>query len=220
MTKRTAFVVGATGFVGQYLVQELLSDEAYEQVITFTRRKMTLSHPKLTQQIASFEELSAAHFTGVDDVFCCLGTTIQKAGSKEAFRQVDYEYPVKVATFAKEAGVRHFLIISAMWASPTSRSFYTKTKGEMEASLTALQLPRLSIVRPSLLTGARTELRVGEKVSEGIFKLITPLLCGSLRKMRPIAGETVARALNEIALHPATEVINIYESDELMKFGK
>lgn len=218
--KRTAFVVGATGFVGQLLIKQLCDDVAYEKVITFTRRKTDLLHPKLDQQVASFEELTATNLVGVDDVFCCLGTTISKAGSKEAFKQVDYTFPVKVAALAKEQNVAHFIIISAMWANPKSCFFYTKTKGELEETLKAMQLHRLSMVRPSLLTGARAELRLGEKVSEGVFTLLKPVLLGPLQKTHPIAGETVARAMKRIALAPSNEAVQVYESDELMKIGK
>ncbi|MGM9945615.1 MAG: NAD(P)H-binding protein, partial [Lysinibacillus sp.] len=215
--KRTAFIVGATGFVGLQVVKELCENDAYEKVITFTRREIDYMHPKLQQLIKSFEQLTVDMLADVDDVFCCLGTTIKKAGSKEQFKQVDYAYPLQVATFAKECNVAHFIVISAMWANPASRSFYTKVKGELEESLKALNLNQLSIVRPSLLTGARAEFRLGEKVSEGIFKVLTPVLRGPLRKTRPIEGKTVAQAMVRIALSPKQASVQIFEADELVR---
>lgn len=220
LQQRTAFVVGATGLVGKALVKQLCADSNYEKVITFSRRKLDIIHPKLVQQIASFDELTALHLVAVDDVFCCLGTTIAKAGSQEAFKKVDFVYPIKLATLAKEVNIEHFIIISAMGAKVNSRTFYMKTKGELEEALKALQLNRLSIVQPSLLTGERTEFRLGEKVGEGVLKVITPLLRGSMRKMRPISSETLATAMKKIALSPANNNVQTYLSDELMNIGK
>lgn len=221
MTKlRTAFIVGATGLVGQSLVQQLCDDPTYEKVITFTRRQVNIVHTKLQQEIASFDELNAPYLAAVDDVFCCLGTTIAKAGSQEAFKEVDFVYPIKLATLAKELNIEHFIIISAMGANANSRTFYMRTKGQLEDTLKGLQLNRLSIAQPSLLTGDRDEFRLGEKVGEAVLKIITPLLRGSMRKMRPISGETLATAMKKIALSPSKNTVQTYLSDELMNMGK
>lgn len=212
---RTAFVVGATGFVGQLLVKQLCEDAAYAKIITFSRHNLTYTHPKLEQQIASFESLNETNLVGVDDVFCCLGTTIKKAGSQDAFKKVDYHYPMQVATLVKQLNIEHFILISAMGANANSRTFYMKTKGQLEDSLKSLQLNRLSIIRPSLLIGERDEFRLGEKAGEWAFKLFSPLLRGSLRKMRPVTGDTVALAMKNCALSPKITAIQIYESHEL-----
>lgn len=214
---RTAFVIGATGFVGQLLVKQLCEDAAYEKIITFSRHELTYTHPKLEQQIDSFDHLNETSLVGVDDVFCCLGTTIKKAGSQEAFRKVDYHYPMQVATLVKQLNIKHFIIISAMGANAASRTFYMRTKGQLEDSLKSLQLNRLSIIRPSLLIGERDEFRLGEKAGEWAFKLFKPLLRGSLRKMRPVSGNAVAHSMKKIALSPKNQAIQIYESGELIE---
>src|SRR5690606_24320068 len=127
----------------------------------------------------------ADHFK-VDDVFCCLGTTIKKAGSQNAFRRVDYDYPVALGKLAKSAGAKRFLVISAMGADARSNIFYSRVKGQMEEALKKMEFPALHIFQPSLLLGKRDEFRLGEKAASVLAPAISPLLRGKMKKYKPI----------------------------------
>lgn len=203
--KRSALIVGATGLVGNELLHILLQSNAYENVKILIRKPIAINHPKLTQKLVDFNELEKyeEEFT-VHDVFCCLGTTIKKAGSQEAFKKVDFEYPLKVAKLAKNNGAKQFLIVSAMGANSHSRIFYNRVKGEIEEALKQVQLPSLHIFRPSLLLGKRNEFRFGERVAEILSPILSPLLSGKLRKYKPIQGKDVAQAMYQIAKNNRT----------------
>ena len=155
---RSALVLGATGLVGAALLARLLDDPRYASVRVLARRPLSRRHPKLSVEIADFERLDAhAHAFAVDDVFCCLGTTLRQAGSRAAFRRVDFDYVLAAARLCVAAGAGHYLWISAVGASPASAAFYSRVKGELEAAIARLPLRRWTAVRPSLLLGARAE---------------------------------------------------------------
>ncbi|WP_128896079.1 oxidoreductase [Longirhabdus pacifica] len=217
MEARTAIVVGATGLVGSNLVQKLLAHSSYAKIKIFTRQKMDLQHPKLTSFVIDFDQMEAytSHFN-VDDVYCCLGTTIKKAKSKEQFRKVDLEYPVRIANMAQRAGAKQFLVISSIGASKQSNVFYSQVKGEMEEELQQLQLP-LHIFRPSLLIGNRKEFRLMEKLTEWVSKPFTFLFRGKWLKYRPIEAEQVAEAMITQALSNHSLGTHIYECDQIAK---
>lgn len=164
--ERKAMVIGATGLVGELLVHSLLEHPAYSLVRVLVRRPLEPQHPKLEQHVVDWEQLESQDhlFDGIDDLYCCLGTTIKKAGSQDNFRQVDYHYPVRAATIAKQHGVSQMLVISSMGASADSRVFYSRTKGEMEDALSDIGFPSLHIFRPSLILGDRNEKRFGEQM--------------------------------------------------------
>ena len=166
MEMRSAIVVGATGLVGSYLIRLLCESEEYISVTALTRRKLDYQHEKLVERIVNFDELAESDFDFAQEVFCCLGTTIKKAGTKEQFEKVDVEYPLNVASLAKKRGIQHFIVISAMGANEKAFAYYSRVKGKLEKELIDLELPRLSIVRPSLLVGDRKEFRLGEKAGE------------------------------------------------------
>jgi uncharacterized protein YbjT (DUF2867 family) len=142
-----------------------------------------------------------------DQVFCALGTTMRDAGSQAAFRRVDLEYPVALARAARQRGVRHFLLVSAVGASPTSRAFYNRVKGEVEAAITSIGFPALTIARPSLLLGQRSERRFGEQVGK-VLGMVAPA------PWKPVPAMRVARALVEAARRDASG-IRILENREL-----
>jgi len=200
--KRSALIAGAAGLVGGYVLRRLLAHPSYARVEILVRRELPVRDPKLTQRIVEFARLDAgASGVAPDDVFCCLGTTIRKAGSEEAFRRVDYDYPLALARLAKAAGAGKFLMVSALGADPKSAVFYNRVKGEVEQAIAAIGLPAAYFFRPSLLTGPRTEHRPGEKIGIAVGKLIAPLLIGALRKYRPIHADTVAAAMVYVADH-------------------
>jgi uncharacterized protein YbjT (DUF2867 family) len=217
---KKAVLLGATGLVGGQLLGILLESEAYGQVVTITRKPLP-EHRKLKQVVVTqLDEMSEHNeiFVDANDVFCCLGTTIKKAGSQAAFRKVDYDYPVLAARLAKEFGAQRFLIVTAMGANAASKIFYSRVKGEAEAAIRELQLPAVSIMRPSLLLGDRGEFRLGEAIASWLSKPLAFLLGGPLLKARPIEGRTVAAVMHRMAQMylPGTHV---YENDQLHKLG-
>ncbi|MET0785307.1 MAG: NAD(P)H-binding protein [Paenisporosarcina sp.] len=215
MEKRSAIVIGATGLTGNHLVKWLCESEAYIAVHVIARKRLSYEHPKLDVLIKNFDDIEESDIEVAYDFFCCLGTTIKTAGSKEEFEKVDLTYPVQFASMAKNRGVSHFLVISAMGANPNSNVYYNRVKGEMEKQLIDLKLKKLSIFRPSLLTGDRKEFRIGERVGESIMQIVNPLLIGSLKKYRSIASQQVAFAMMQKALSGKNKEVSIYQSDEI-----
>lgn len=213
---KTALIVGATGLVGNLLLTKLLHSPYYSKVTILTRKSLEIKNTKLTEIIYDFEKPNPS-VIAADHIFCCLGTTIKKAGSKPAFERVDLEYPVETAKAARKNGASSFLIVTAMGADPNSSIFYNKVKGEVEKQLKELNYPILHILRPSLLLGDRDEKRLGEKIGASLFKLINPLMIGKLRKYKSIAGNKVANAMFSFAKKPENGIF-IHESDELQNF--
>ena len=213
MPQRTALVAGATGLVGRHCLQELLASDSYREVVAIGRRPVPLTHAKLRQIVVDFDDLTSMNITA-DDVFCCLGTTMRKAGSREAFRRVDYEYPLRLARVALERGASHYLLVSSLGADGAARTFYLRVKGELEQALRELGFRTLSIFRPSLLLGARAEVRWGERLGALAFRAVRPLLSGPLRRYRPIEASTVARAM-VAAAESGGSGCHIAESDEI-----
>lgn len=213
MTGRTALIVGASGLVGGHCLALLLDDDAYGEVIALGRRNLPVEHAKLRQHVVDFDNLhSQKHLVRADDVFCCLGTTIKIAGSKEAFRKVDFAYPSETARLAAENGARQFLIVTALGADARSFIFYNRVKGETEAAVSRLPFQSMHIFRPSLLLGERAAPRVGEQIAEKAFKLFSFILAGRLAKYRPIHARTVAASMLRRAKEQRPG-IHIVESD-------
>jgi uncharacterized protein YbjT (DUF2867 family) len=217
---RTALIAGASGLVGSHLLRMLLQSDRYSQVISVGRRELAIIHPKLDQQIVDFDHLQkSASELAADDVFCCLGTTIKKAGSKEAFYKVDHTYVTQLAEVTLRRNASQFLVVSAMGADAGSRIFYNRVKGEMEQDVRALGFTSLHIFRPSLLLGEREEHRTGEAIGAKIMRPLTALMLGPLRKYRPIKAETVASAmLRAAALDQKGE--KVYPSDQIELLGR
>ena len=192
--KRMALVAGATGLVGQAILALLLADKRYTTVHVVGRRAPDVQHPKLQVHIST--SLTNWACPAVDDVFIALGTTIKVAGSKAAFKAIDFDAVVAIARAAKAAGASRLAVVSAMGASPQSGVFYNQVKGEMEAAVNALGFETLVIARPSLLAGDRDALkqpeRVAEKLSLVAFKLLRPLIPANYRS---INASSVAEAM-------------------------
>jgi uncharacterized protein YbjT (DUF2867 family) len=216
---KTAVVAGATGLVGGHVVRVLLDRPEYSRVTVLVRRKPDLTHPRLEQRLVNFDQLDeqADAFVGAD-VFCCLGTTIKRAGSQAAFRKVDFDYPLALGRLARQQGARRFLLVSSMGANAESGVFYSRVKGEIENALAELGLPALLIFRPSLLLGERQEHRAGERIGAAVMKVVGPLLVGRLRKYRAIHGRTLARAMVYAAGQPWTGC-HLFESDRIAELG-
>ena len=212
---RTALVAGATGLVGSHVLEFLLADAHWSHVVTVGRRTTSQRHAKLEQRVLDLGELETVRdFPHVDDVFCCLGTTIKQAGSQQAFRLVDHAFVVGLARAGLRAGATQFLLVSAIGADPESRVFYSRVKGETEAAIRKLPYQSIQIFRPSLLLGERAEFRLGEQIAMLGAPVLPALLFGRLRRYRPIQAATVARAMVTIA-HEAPRGPNVFEYDAM-----
>jgi uncharacterized protein YbjT (DUF2867 family) len=219
MATRTALLLGASGLIGGHCLDLLLADEFYSRVVAPGRRPLARAHAKLTQHAVNFDDLAAhAALLRADDVFCCLGTTIKRAGSQEAFRKVDFTYPAECARLARREGAQQFLLVSSLGANARSAVFYSRVKGEVEAAIAAVGFEAVQIFRPSLLTGERAERRTGEVVAGKFADVFSFAFAGPLRKYRPIAARAVAAAMVNLAKRRPPGV-NIYESDRIRELA-
>jgi uncharacterized protein YbjT (DUF2867 family) len=216
----TALIAGASGLVGRHLLDLLLAAPEYDRVVSLGRRQLEIAHPKLTQLVVDFAALDLA-LAGVrcDDVYCCLGTTIRQAGSRENFRAVDHAAVLAVGWAAQRRGALRFFLVSALGADPRSRIFYNRVKGETEEALLVLDFGTLALFRPSLLLGRRVHARLGERVMAAVLWFAEPLLFGRLRKYRSIEAATVARAMLRCSFGQGPRGLLIYLSDEIQDIG-
>ena len=212
---KSALLLGATGLTGGHLLDLLLTGQVYHTVTIYVRTSTGIHHPKLVEKIVDYDHWQEA--VVADDVFCCLGTTIKKAKTKEAFTKVDLLYPVRIAQLQFKAGSKKFLVISAMAVAKDSFFFYSRVKAEMEEQLQQIGYESLFIFRPSFITGNRKENRAGESIVIGLFTLINPLLIGPLRKYKSVSANAIAKAM----VHEAqtnNRGTQILLSDELKSF--
>ena len=212
-THKTALVLGATGLIGDLLTHQLIASSHYANVKVLVRNPLAWQHPRLQEVAFDFERPNGL-IAQADDIFCCLGTTMKRAGSKEAFRKVDYQYPMDIARLGLDNGATQFAIVTAMGADPESSFFYNRVKGEVERDLTAMNFPTLLIFRPSLLLGNRNENRLGERLAEGAMRLFSPLIPA---KYKGIEAAKVASAMLKTAQQGLTGR-HVYESDALQGF--
>jgi uncharacterized protein YbjT (DUF2867 family) len=193
----------------------LLESPAYGSIVSVARRPLNVSHPKFQQIKTEFNALNSVSLEArVDDVFCMLGTTIGKAGSKPAFRAVDFDAVIALAKFGRAVGATGFYVVSAQSANPHSRFFYLRVKGEMEHALKSLGYPSVGIFRPALIKGERQEMRTAESLGLSLAAVLSPLMQGPLRKYRPNSAESIARAMVNAA-KAAVPGIRIYESTQI-----
>jgi len=215
---RTAVIAGATGLVGRHCLNTLLGDEAYAQVVALVRRPLDLQHPKLVQEIVNFDALTEQPARRCDVAFCALGTTIRTASSREAFRRVDFEYVRSSARWVHAGGAQTFVFVSSVGADPHSPNFYLRTKGEAEQAIREVGFRAVHLLRPSMLVGNRREFRLGEAVATPLFRAVSFLLLGGLRKYRPIAARDVARAMVRAAATSAPGT-HIHHWPEIIALG-
>ena len=219
MGNRTAIVFGATGLVGNLLLEELEKAGNYQTIRIFVRQTAGISSPGIEEIITDFSNIGGlgADLKG-DDLFICLGTTIKKAGSIESMEKVDRDLPVDIAILARKNGVKRVAVVSSIGADPASKNYYLRIKGEMEQGILTTGFEKTVIVRPSMLMGERKERRPGEIAGKVVMKVIKPVLSGKLLKFRAIHGRDVARAM--IMLLDKETDKKIYESDDLQKIVK
>jgi uncharacterized protein YbjT (DUF2867 family) len=211
---RSILLCGATGLVGRHCLLLLSHSPAFRRIVVLTRRPLPpevlrdVNTEKIEEHVIDFHEVPThAALFRVDQILCALGTTIKQAGSKERFRQVDFQYPSTMARLGIEGGATHFLLVSATGANPRSRIFYNRVKGELEAAVLALSYPSTTIVRPSLLLGERDDFRLGEEIGKRL-SFLAPT------RYKPVAARAVAAALVRAAEEdvPGTRII---ESDRI-----
>ncbi|WP_426451438.1 NAD-dependent epimerase/dehydratase family protein [Paenibacillus sp. S-38] len=216
---RTAIVAGATGLIGRELVRLLTEDAAYDEVIALVRSRTDWEGGRPEELVTDWSEsrlesLLRDKLPGAD-VFCALGTTMKKAGAKEPFRRVDFDYPLTLGRLARAHGASRVLVVSSTGADPKSMFFYSRVKGEMEAALRALGLPELHFFRPSLLLGQRkNDNRPGEKLAEAVSGALPFLFRGPLQRYKPIHAASVARGMIRAARRESAGE-HVWESEEI-----
>lgn len=200
---KTAIVLGATGLTGGLLLQLLLEDERYKKVLLFSRHGIGFAHPKMEEHLVDLMALEeqGALFRA-DEVFCCIGTTRAKTKSKKKYRKIDFGIPVSAAKLCKQNGIDSFLVISALGANAGSSLFYNRIKGEMENAVLQEGIKKVHILRPSLISGKREEIRIGEWLLRQLMKGLNLVCVGPLEKFRSIAPETIAKAMVWLANNP------------------
>lgn len=188
--------------VGRQLLSMLLDEERYDEIHALVRRPLAHNEARLHSHEVDFDQLSdQRRLFEVDDVFCCLGSTMKQAGSKAAFEKVDYDYVVELAGLAGTAEARRFIMISAVGANPRAMAFYSRVKGRAEAKVLEVGPPTVHILRPSLLMGEREEHRPGEALAQKLMPVLNPLLRGSLRRYRAVQAKDVAAKMLSLALN-------------------
>jgi len=219
-------LLGATGLIGRHVLEGLLAAPQVSELIAPTRRTLSNTHPRLRNVLIDFDRLDEyPELFDVTTIVCCLGTTMKQAGSKENFRKVDYQYCRDAAELGRAQRARAFLLVSAIGSSATSPVYYSRVKGELEQHLIELEYNHLSLYRPSMLLGERSEFRLGEKLFSKLTPLIDPFMRGPLRHYHAIPARTVAQAMvNEcLALGeviPQGPKVNVYPYDKIVKLAQ
>ena len=213
---KTAVVFGSTGLIGGHLVNQLIQDNYYTKVKIFVRSQTSINNEKVEVINIDFNNLGnhQTEITG-DDCFFCIGTTKQNSPNKNEYQKVELDIPKEIGQIAKANSVNSFIFISSIYANPNSSGNYVKFKGLVEEELKRLNFSKLGILRPSFLMGKRKENRVGEKIGILTFSVLSPLLFGPFKKMRPISSEIVAKAMIKIANSNLEKTV--FESNEIVE---
>lgn len=214
MTARTVLLAGATGLVGGECLRRLSADPGVAEVRALIRRPLAPASraPRVSEAMVDFDRLDQVPaLFRTDQVICALGTTIRQAGSRDAFRRVDHDYPLLIARLAFDHGATHFLLVSALGADAQSRVFYNRIKGELEAAILTIGFRSVTIARPSLLLGERGEFRLGEEIARRLA-FLTPI------RYQPVTSWQVAEALVRAAREDRPGV-RIIENPELRLTG-
>ena len=215
---KTALLFGSSGLVGGHLLNQLIKDTNYSKIKLFVRSDPKISNPKVEVIKTDFNNLEnyKEDIKG-DDCFVCIGTTNKNSPDKDEYKRVELDIPKEVAKIAKSNLVNSFIFVSALYANPKSSGDYVRFKGLVEEELKELNFPKLGIMRPSFLIGNRKEKRASETIGIFVFRLLSPLLLGPLKKMKPIHSETVAKAMIKISRSENDQII--FESNEIVKLS-
>lgn len=216
MATKTALLLGASGLTGGFLLNDLIKSNAYSRIIVPVRKNFKPKSNLVEVIITDFKDIEAnKERYKANDVYCCLGTTIAVAKTKEAFRFVDYTLPLLFAKIAAEQGAQSYNLMSSTGAKAKSGNFYLKTKGEVEEAIAALPFERVTIFRPSMLLGPRKESRSGESIGKVLMQGLNFLWAGPLKNYKPIQSETVAKAMAIIGDRGEGSGVRILESAEI-----
>ena len=215
---KTALVFGSSGLIGAHLLKQLIEDNNYNKIKIFVRSEPEINDHKVEIIKTDFNNLEN-HKEDImgDDCFFCIGTTKQNSPDKHEYQRVELEIPKEVAQITKSNLVNSFIFVSSLYANSKSSGDYVRFKGMVEEELKRLNFPKLVIMRPSFLMGDRKEKRVSEKIGILVFKLLSPLLLGPLKKMKPIYSETVARAMIAVVQNDIQKTI--FESNEIVQIN-
>ena len=215
---KTALVFGSSGLIGGHLINQLIKDNNYNKIKLFVRSEPEINDPKVEIIKTDFNNLEN-HKEDIkgDDCFFCIGTTKQNSPDKNDYRRVELDIPKEIAQIAKSNSINSFVFVSSGYADPKSSGDYLKFKGEVEEELKRLNFPKLGIMKPSFLLGDRKEKRIGEKIGIFVFKVLSPLFLGPLKKMKPIHSATVAKAMIKISKSENDQIV--FESNEIVKLS-
>jgi uncharacterized protein YbjT (DUF2867 family) len=205
---KTAILLGASGFTGALLLEQLIADDTYEKIKLFSRSSVHKTSIKVEEHLVDLLNLEASkdQFFG-DVVFCCIGTTAAKTKDKKKYKSIDYGIPTAAAKLAKQNNISTFIVLSSMGADASSAVFYNKTKGEMEGAVLTQKIPHTFILRPSLIGGRRKEFRLGEKIGQVFMTAFNPFLKGTFEKYKIIHPETIVKCMTVLASNTKNETI-------------
>ena len=215
----TATLIGATGLIGNFILEEMLNDPYFDTVRILIRRPIDITHPKLEKKIVDFNDSDSVlvALSNSDVVFCAIGSTMKKVkGDKDAYRKIDFDIPVNLARFCKMTGCEKFILVSSAGANSKSMNFYQKLKGETDEAVKSSGLKTIHIMRPSLLLGERKEFRLGENIGKAVMTGLSFLIP---EKYKAIQGKDVAKVM--IALAKKNEEGSfIHDNKEIRELAK
>ena len=211
---KTALIFGSTGLVGKNLLNQVINNSNYSKIKIFVRSSPDISDQKIEIINTDFKDLEIIKnsITG-DDCFFCIGTTKKNSPDKKEYRRIELDLPKQIAQISKSNNVKSFIFVSSGFADPKNSGDYLKFKGLVEEEIKSLNFEKIGILRPSFLLGKRKEKRLGEKIGISIFKFLSPLFVGPIKKMKPIHSEKVAKAMIKIANENIQQII--FESNEI-----
>ena len=215
---KTALLFGSSGLIGGQLLNNLIQNNDYNKIKIFVRSEPEIKDSKIEIIKTDFNNLKN-HVEDIkgDDCFFCIGTTKQNSPDKNEYKRIERDMPVEIAEIAKANSVNSFVYVSSGFADPKNSGAYLRYKGEVEEGLKKLNFTKLGIVRPSFLLGNRKEKRFGEKIGIFLFKLLSPLFLGPLKKMKPIHSEKVAKAMIKISNGEFKH--HVFESNEIVELS-
>ena len=215
---KTALLFGSSGLIGGHLLNKLIQNNFYNKIKIFVRAEPEIQDSKIEIIKVDFNNLKN-HIEDIkgDDCFFCIGTTKQNSPDKNEYKRVERDMPVEIAKIAKANSVNSFIFVSSGFADSKNSGAYLRYKGEVEEELKKIKFSKLGIMRPSFLMGNRKEKRFGEKIGIFLFKLLSPLFLGPLKKMKPIHSEIVANAMIKVANEDIQQ--SIFESNEIVNLN-
>ena len=216
---KTALIFGSSGLVGKNLLYQIINNSNYSKVKIFVRSSLEISDQKIEVINTDFKDLQKIKNLIIgDDCFFCIGTTKKKSPDKKEYRRIELDLPKQIAQISKSNNVKSFIFVSSGFADPKNSGDYLKFKGLVEEEIKSLNFEKIGILRPSFLLGKRKEKRLGEKIGISIFKFLSPLFVGPIKKMKPIHSEKVAKAMINICNNEHSKVI--FESNEIVELAK